>query len=82
MDCYNLYKNIRVYNTFKCVCGRNTFNCIFVLGYRIFYRVYRRTLLYIPFKYSADQRRVMIVGAGSAGTMIINEMMARRKLKV
>lgn len=53
----------------------------FVLGYRILYRVYRRTLLYIPFKYSADQRRVMIVGAGSAGTMIINEMMARRELK-
>ncbi|MDK2829281.1 MAG: hypothetical protein PWP67_2098 [Clostridium butyricum] len=52
-----------------------------VLGYRILYRVYRRTLLYIPFKYSADQRRVMIVGAGSAGTMIINEMMARRELK-
>ena len=53
----------------------------FVLGYRILYRVYRRTLLYIPFKYSADQRRVMVVGAGSAGTMIINEMMARRELK-
>ncbi|MBN1056506.1 polysaccharide biosynthesis protein [Clostridium botulinum] len=53
----------------------------FVLGYRILYRVYRRTLLYIPFKYSSDQRRVMIVGAGSAGTMIINEMMARRELK-
>lgn len=52
-----------------------------VLGYRILYRVYRRTLLYIPFKYSSDQRRVMIVGAGSAGTMIINEMMARRELK-
>lgn len=53
----------------------------FVLGYRIIYRVYRRALLYIPYKYSADQRRVMIVGAGSAGTMIINEMMARRELK-
>lgn len=53
----------------------------FVLGYRILYRVYRRTLLYIPFKYSSDQRRVMIVGAGSAGTMLINEMMARRELK-
>ena len=52
-----------------------------VLGYRILYRVYRRTLSYIPFKYSADQRRVMIVGAGSAGTMIINEVMARRELK-
>lgn len=53
----------------------------FVLGYRILYRVYRRILLYIPFKYSSDQRRVMVVGAGSAGTMIINEMMARRELK-
>ncbi|WP_244834590.1 nucleoside-diphosphate sugar epimerase/dehydratase [Clostridium sp. BJN0001] len=52
-----------------------------VLGYRIIYRVYRRALLYIPYKYSSDQRRVMIIGAGSAGSMIINEMMARRELK-
>lgn len=63
-----------------CVIGI-LLSIFFVLGYRILYRVYRRTLLYIPFKYSSDQRRVMIVGAGSAGTMIINEMMARRELK-
>ena len=63
-----------------CVVGI-LLSIFFVLGYRILYRVYRRTLLYIPFKYSSDQRRVMIVGAGSAGTMIINEMMARRELK-
>ena len=35
----------------------------------------------MPYKYSADQRRVMIVGAGSAGTMIINEMFSKRELK-
>lgn len=57
------------------------FSAIFVLGYRILYRVYRRSMLYLPYKYSADQRRVMIVGAGSAGTMIMNEMMHRRELK-
>lgn len=56
--------------------------CIFVLGYRILYRVYRRALLYMPYKYSKDQERVMIIGAGSAGTMIINEMLARRNLKL
>lgn len=56
--------------------------CIFVLGYRILYRVYRRSLLYAPYKYAKDQERVMIVGAGSAGTMIINEMLARRNLKL
>ncbi|GAB6168151.1 nucleoside-diphosphate sugar epimerase/dehydratase [Clostridium carnis] len=56
--------------------------CIFVLGYRVLYRVYRRTLLYMPYKYAKDQERVMIVGAGSAGTMIINEMLARRNLKL
>ena len=53
----------------------------FVLGYRILYRVYRRIQLYIPYKYSSDQQRVMIVGAGSAGGMIINEILARRELK-
>ena len=56
--------------------------CILVLGYRILYRVYRRTMLYMPYKYSGDQERVMIIGAGSAGTMIINEMLSRRNLKL
>ena len=57
-------------------------SCIFVLGYRILYRVYRRMMLYLPYKYSSDQERVMIIGAGSAGTMIINEMLSRRNLKL
>ena len=77
------YTRSRLGNTIPlnvCVVGI-LLSIFFVLGYRILYRVYRRTLLYIPFKYSSDQRRVMIVGAGSAGTMIINEMMARRELK-
>lgn len=63
-----------------CVLG-TVFSIVFVLGLRILYRVYRRALLYMPYKYSADQRRVMIVGAGSAGTMIINEMFSKRELK-
>ena len=56
--------------------------CIFTLGYRILFRVYRRALLYMPYKYANDQERVMIIGAGSAGTMIINEMLSRRNLKL
>lgn len=36
----------------------------------------------MPYKYAKDQERVMIIGAGSAGTMIINEMLARRNLKL
>jgi FlaA1/EpsC-like NDP-sugar epimerase len=64
-----------------CVIG-TMLVCIFTLGYRILYRVYRRTLLYMPYKYSSDQERVMIIGAGSAGTMIINEMLSRRNLKL
>lgn len=63
-----------------CVLG-TVFSIVFALGLRILYRVYRRALLYMPYKYSADQRRVMIVGAGSAGTMILNEMFSKRELK-
>lgn len=55
---------------------------VFVLGYRIIYRVYRRILLYLPYKDALDQSRVMVIGAGSAGTMIVNEMLARRELKL
>ncbi|KLE14629.1 nucleoside-diphosphate sugar epimerase/dehydratase [Clostridium sp. C8] len=64
-----------------CVIG-TILACIFTLGYRILYRVYRRALLYMPYKYAKDQERVMIIGAGSAGTMIINEMLSRRNLKL
>ncbi len=63
-----------------CVVGTVMSICL-VIGLRILYRIYRRTLLYIPYKNSPDQKRVMIVGAGSAGTMIINEMLSRRELK-
>lgn len=55
---------------------------IFVLGIRILYRVYRRALIYLPYKYDTDQKRAMIVGAGSAGTMIINELISKRDLKI
>ncbi|WP_238882198.1 nucleoside-diphosphate sugar epimerase/dehydratase [Clostridium sp. YIM B02551] len=57
------------------------FAICFVLGYRILYRVYRRYMIYAPFKYASGQKRVMIVGAGSAGAMIINEILSRRELK-
>ncbi|MBS5949700.1 MAG: polysaccharide biosynthesis protein, partial [Clostridium sp.] len=57
------------------------FTMFLVLGYRVLYRVYRRSMLYLPYKYASDQKRVMIVGAGAAGTMIINEIMAKRELK-
>lgn len=63
-----------------CVLG-TILATILVLGYRVLYRVYRRSMLYIPYRSAKDQKRVMIIGAGSAGTMIINEMMARRELK-
>lgn len=52
-----------------------------IIGIRILYRVYRRMLLYMPYKNATDQKRILIVGAGSAGTMIINEMHARREMK-
>ncbi|NLK95011.1 MAG: polysaccharide biosynthesis protein [Clostridiales bacterium] len=54
---------------------------ISVIGLRILFRLYRRILLYMPYRNSSDQKRVLIVGAGSAGTMIINEMLARREMK-
>lgn len=63
-----------------CVVGTVLSICL-VIGLRILYRIYRRILLYIPYKNSPDQKRVMIVGAGSAGTMLINEMLSRRELK-
>ena len=55
--------------------------CILVLGYRLLYRIYKKMLNYILDKHN-NKQRVMIIGAGSAGAMIINEMQSRRNLNL
>ena len=55
------------------------FILIFVLGFRMYLRIYRRLVLFFNEKTSIGgrSRRVLIVGAGSAGLMAIREMRRR-----
>lgn len=50
------------------------FTIIFVTSFRLSYRIYRRLIIRFDFFNKKDYVKVMIVGAGSAGTMILREM--------
>lgn len=54
---------------------------LFVCSFRICFRIYRRVLIILPkLNKSNKEKRIMIVGAGSAGALIIKEMKARKKM--
>lgn len=55
---------------------------LFVVGFRMCFRIYRRTLKIASSKECRQGKRVMIVGAGSGGCMIIKEMHNSKELKL
>lgn len=52
----------------------NIFTIFYVVGFRLSFRVFRRIVLGLNHKNRKDSKRVMVIGAGSAGNMIIREM--------
>lgn len=52
----------------------NIFTIIYVVGFRLSFRIFRRIVLVLNHKNRKDSKRVMVIGAGSAGNMIIREM--------
>lgn len=57
------------------------FSIILVVGFRMSFRIYRRMLIHISRLDKKEFIRVMIIGAGSAGTMIIDEMKRHPEMK-
>lgn len=55
---------------------------IYILGFRISFRVYRRMVINFKNINKIGFKRVMIIGAGSAGTMIVNEIKRRPEMKL
>lgn len=55
---------------------------IYILGFRISFRVYRRIVINIRNITKIGFKRVMIIGAGSAGNMIVNEIKRRPEMKM
>ncbi|GKU31636.1 nucleoside-diphosphate sugar epimerase [Clostridium folliculivorans] len=51
-----------------------------VCGFRIMFRIYRRILIIVGKIERNNMKRVMIVGAGSAGAMIIREMKSHNEM--
>ncbi|OPX47420.1 polysaccharide biosynthesis protein [Clostridium thermobutyricum] len=73
-----LGKNILVENVI--LSGIITF--LLVIGIRFSFRVIRRIAIYGQLKIIDRNERVMIIGAGSSGSSIINEMLNNRKLNM
>lgn len=55
---------------------------LLVIGIRFSFRVIRRIIIYGQLKIVDRNERVMIIGAGSSGSSIINEMLNNRKLNM
>ncbi|WP_195972236.1 polysaccharide biosynthesis protein [Clostridium thermobutyricum] len=73
-----LGKNILVENVI--LSGIITF--LLVIGIRFSFRVIRRIIIYGQLRIVDRNERVMIIGAGSSGSSIINEMLNNRKLNM
>lgn len=52
----------------------NILTIIYVVGFRLSFRVFRRIILGLNHKDRKDSKRVIVIGAGAAGNMIIREM--------
>lgn len=50
------------------------FTIIYIVGFRMSFRIFRRMVLILNHKNRKDSKRVMVIGAGAAGNMIIREM--------
>jgi FlaA1/EpsC-like NDP-sugar epimerase len=57
------------------------FSVIYIIGLRVFYRVYRRIVIQLTSLNKKNFKRVMVIGAGSAGSMIIREMLRKPEMK-
>lgn len=57
------------------------FSVILVVGFRMSFRMHRRLLIHLSRLDKKEFKRVMIIGAGSAGTMIIDEMKRLPEMK-
>lgn len=57
------------------------FSIVYVVGFRISFRIYRRIIIHFNSIDKRDYKRILIFGAGSAGRMIIEEMKRHPEMK-
>ena len=56
------------------------FSTAFIVGFRMSFRIMRRYLALLDRKQHIDSKRIMIIGAGQAGTTVIKEMKMNTEL--
>jgi FlaA1/EpsC-like NDP-sugar epimerase len=57
------------------------FSIFFICGFRISFRIYRRILIILGKIEKKELKRVMVIGAGSAGALVIKEMKFNKQMK-
>jgi FlaA1/EpsC-like NDP-sugar epimerase len=57
------------------------FSIFFICGFRISFRIYRRILIIVGKIEKNELKRVMVIGAGSAGALVIKEMKFNKQMK-
>jgi FlaA1/EpsC-like NDP-sugar epimerase len=57
------------------------FSTILICGFRITFRIYRRGIRLSLRKHKHEEKRVMIIGAGSAAALILKEMRLHKEIK-
>jgi len=55
---------------------------LFVVGFRVTFRIYRRVIIMVGNGQKSSGTRVMIVGAGSGGNLILKEMISAPRLNM
>lgn len=53
---------------------------VFIGGFRMSFRIYKRYMFIIDKNEYKNPKRIMVIGAGSAGTMLVKEMKQRKDL--
>lgn len=56
------------------------FTIMFVCGFRICFRIYRRIIIIAGKAENKNSKRIMVIGAGFAGAMIIKEMKLNKRM--
>lgn len=55
---------------------------LMVVGLRLSYRIYRRLAIYGSLKVKSASQRILVVGAGACGHMVINEMYKNKQINM
>lgn len=78
---YFLFNELSVFQDFRVNIVAVIFSIVSTTGIRLSFRIFRRGVKSIPYVSKSQYERLMIVGAGEAGNMIIREIRTNESVK-